>query len=319
MIIAAPSSPTGSSSLHFQQHKFALPSSLGKGSSYLRNDLRPVLKKASICSRDLPLVSGTQQPVNKMFPALMTAKNRKGTSRPKAFCKVGQKTAVSWCREGLRRGHPPGSTHHGWEEELGQGEGCQPAHNHTEARGHPTGFEREDLRHQQPSDGAPAHGVTCRGGGEGSQALKATEECRRALYNPALQPQQSLSPPFVSFLKVTSDAIFSAFPGTSAFLPTPNPISSLRVTLPRMSNTLPWLVASPVLSAPTHDEEHGCQEGDEGDVVCRLSREVGRAHQGRVGHGAIVRNWHEVGVDPHGQVGDQHDTSCGERHSGNDG
>lgn len=158
-------------SLHFQQHKFALPSSLGRGSSYLRNDLRPVLKKASICSRDLPLVSGTQHPVNKTFPALMTAKKRKGTSRPKAFWKVGQKRAVSWCREVLRRGcwTALGSTHHDWEEELGQGEGCQPAHDHTEARGHPTGFEREDLRHQQPSDGAPAHGITCRGGGEGGQ------------------------------------------------------------------------------------------------------------------------------------------------------
>lgn len=125
----------GELQLHFQQHRFALPSSLGWGSSYLRNDLLPVLKKASICSRDLPLVSGTQQPVNRMFPALMTAKNRKGTSRPKAFWKVGQKSGVSWCREGLRRGcwAPLGSTHHDWEEELGQGEGCQPAHHHTEA------------------------------------------------------------------------------------------------------------------------------------------------------------------------------------------
>lgn len=77
---------------------------LADGSSYLMNDLRPVLKKASICSRDLPLVSGTQQPVNKMFPAQMTAKNRKGTSRPKASWEAEQKADMSWCRGGLRRG-----------------------------------------------------------------------------------------------------------------------------------------------------------------------------------------------------------------------
>lgn len=77
-----------------------------------------------------------------------------------------------------------------------------------------------------------------------------------------------------------------------------------------------------MLPAPTHDEEHGCQEGDEGDVVCWLSREVGRAHQGGVGHvGAVVRSWHKVDVEPHGQVGGQHDPSCGERQqpSGSDG
>lgn len=88
-----------------------------------------------------------------------------------------------------------------------------------------------------------------------------------------------------------------------------------------MRSILPWLVASPVLSAPTHDEEHGCQEGDEGDVVRWASREVGRARQARVGHGAVVRSWHKVDVEPHGQVGGQHDTSCGERqqHSESDG
>lgn len=128
-------------------------------------DLLPVLKKASICSRDLPLVSGTQQPVKKMFPAQMIAKKKKGTSRPKLSCQVGQKAAMSWCRGGLRRSCWTlcwGSTHHDSEEELGQGEGCQPAHHNAEARGHPTGFQRQDLRHQQPGDGAPAHGIACR-------------------------------------------------------------------------------------------------------------------------------------------------------------
>lgn len=74
-------------------------------------------------------------------------------------------------------------------------------------------------------------------------------------------------------------------------------------------------------SAPTHYEEHGCQEWDEGDVVGRLSRKVGKAHQCLVGNGAILRSWHEVDVEPHGQVGDQHDTSCGDmqQHSGIDG
>lgn len=64
--------------------------------------------------------------------------------------------------------------------------------------------------------------------------------------------------------------------------------------------------------APTHYEEHGSQEGDEGDVVDGLRRRAGRARQGPVGDGAVLRRGHEVDVEPHGQVGGQHDTGCGE-------
>lgn len=67
-----------------------------------------------------------------------------------------------------------------------------------------------------------------------------------------------------------------------------------------------------MLSAPTHYEEHGGQEGDEGDVVGGLSRRAGKAPQGPVGDGAILRRRHQVDVEPHGQVGGQHDSSCGE-------
>lgn len=57
-------------------------------------------------------------------------------------------------------------------------------------------------------------------------------------------------------------------------------------------------------SVPTHNEEHGCQEGDEGDVVGRLSGKAGRAHQGLVGNGTILRSWHKVDIEPHSQAGD---------------
>lgn len=43
-------------------------------------------KKDSICSRDRPLVSGTQQPVNTRLTKQMAAKKKKGTWRPKALC-----------------------------------------------------------------------------------------------------------------------------------------------------------------------------------------------------------------------------------------
>ena len=42
-------------------------------------------KKASICSSDRPLVSGTQQPVKARFTEHTAAKKKKGTCRPKAF------------------------------------------------------------------------------------------------------------------------------------------------------------------------------------------------------------------------------------------
>lgn len=42
-------------------------------------------KKDSICSRDRPLVSGTQQPVNTRLTKQMAAKKKKGTWRPKAL------------------------------------------------------------------------------------------------------------------------------------------------------------------------------------------------------------------------------------------
>lgn len=46
-------------------------------------------KKDSICSSDRPLVSGTQQPVNTRLAKQMAAKKKKGTWRPKAFCRYG--------------------------------------------------------------------------------------------------------------------------------------------------------------------------------------------------------------------------------------
>lgn len=93
----APASASSSTTIVFVafEHVDCSLAQLADDGSYLMNDLRPVLKKASICSRDLPLVSGTQQPVNKMFAAQMTTKNRKGTSRPKTPWKVGQKADMS--------------------------------------------------------------------------------------------------------------------------------------------------------------------------------------------------------------------------------
>lgn len=43
-------------------------------------------KKASICSSERPLVSGTQQPVKSRLSRQMAEKKKKGTWRPKAFC-----------------------------------------------------------------------------------------------------------------------------------------------------------------------------------------------------------------------------------------
>ena len=43
-------------------------------------------KKASICSSERPLVSGTQQPVKSKLRRQMAEKKKKGTWRPKAFC-----------------------------------------------------------------------------------------------------------------------------------------------------------------------------------------------------------------------------------------
>lgn len=43
-------------------------------------------KKASICSSERPLVSGTQQPVKSRLSRQMAKKKKKGTWRPKAFC-----------------------------------------------------------------------------------------------------------------------------------------------------------------------------------------------------------------------------------------
>ena len=43
-------------------------------------------KKASICSSERPLVSGTQQPVKSRLSRQMAEKKKKGTWRPKAVC-----------------------------------------------------------------------------------------------------------------------------------------------------------------------------------------------------------------------------------------
>lgn len=43
-------------------------------------------KKASICSSERPLVSGTQQPVKSRLSRQTAEKKKKGTWRPKAFC-----------------------------------------------------------------------------------------------------------------------------------------------------------------------------------------------------------------------------------------
>lgn len=43
-------------------------------------------KKASICSSERPLVSGTQQPVKSRLSRQMAEKKKKGTWRPKALC-----------------------------------------------------------------------------------------------------------------------------------------------------------------------------------------------------------------------------------------
>lgn len=43
-------------------------------------------KKASMCSSERPLVSGTQQPVKSRLSRQMAEKKKKGTWRPKAFC-----------------------------------------------------------------------------------------------------------------------------------------------------------------------------------------------------------------------------------------
>lgn len=97
-------------------------------------------------------------------------------------------------------------------------------------------------------------------------------------------------------------------------LSTPSPDLFVPYHLVQEEKHAPRLIPSPglLLCAPTHYEEHGSQEGDEGDVVDGLSRRVGNAPQGPVSSGAVLRRWHKVDVEPHGQVGGQHDSSCGE-------
>lgn len=63
-------------------------------------------KKASICSSERPLVSGTQQPVKSRLSRQMAEKKKKGTWRPKAFC------SGELGRESLSR-HSPQPEFHG--------------------------------------------------------------------------------------------------------------------------------------------------------------------------------------------------------------
>lgn len=85
------------------------------------------------------------------------------------------------------RAQPP-RTHHHQQEGLGEGEGGEPADQHAEPRGHAAGFQGQDLGHEEPGDGPPAHGVACRQRGRG--VSNASTEPPRPLPGHPARPGQ---------------------------------------------------------------------------------------------------------------------------------
>lgn len=72
----------------------------------------------------------------------------------------------------------------------------------------------------------------------------------------------------------------------------------------------------PSTAAPTHDEEHGGQQGHQGEVAGGRGQGLLRARQGRTlqAHGAVggQRLGTEMHVQPQGQVGGKHAGRCGQ-------